>query len=233
MDSAALLDPFERLLADYREGNLGDAVEAAGYFKLLVPEAQGGAGLTLAGAEPLFRALGRHAASGEIANGMLKRVLVNADVPVELAAVVAAVQIAGAGETLLDMTIAYTNQRVQFGKAIARQQAVQHQLAIMAEQVMLARIAGQLGCANGLSPGIGQAGVAKQIASAAVPAITGVAHALHGAIGITRDFALHRYVRHMHDLRVAHGSETYWATRLGKARLDHGEVPSLDFIRDR
>lgn len=230
MDIAALLDPFERLLADHCAGGLHDAVEAAGYFDLLVPEAQGGAGLTLAEAEPLLRALGRHAASAEIATSMLTRVCGNSAVSLELAAVAAAVQIAGAGETLLDMTITHANQRVQFGKPIGRQQAIQHQLAIMSEQVVLARIAGQIGCTAGLDPGIRQAGVAKQIASAAVPVIAGVAHAVHGAIGITREFSLHRYVRHLHDLRMAYGSETFWARSLGRVRLDAGQTTSLDFI---
>jgi acyl-CoA dehydrogenase len=230
MDIDALLDPFERLLAEHLDGDLSGAVEAAGYFELLLPEAQGGAGLTLAEAEPLLRALGRHAAPAGIATGMLTRARGNAEVPLELAAVAASVQIAGAGETLLDMTIAYANQRVQFGKPIARQQAIQHQLAIMSEQVVLARIAGQLGCEAGLEPTIRQAGVAKQIASAAVPVIAGVAHAVHGAIGITSEFSLHRYVRHLHDLRMACGSETYWAHALGRVRLDAGAKPSLDFI---
>ncbi len=230
MDIAALLDPLKRLLADHRDGDLTGMIEAAGYFELFAPEAQGGAGLTLAEAEPLLRALGRHAAPAEIVTAMLTRARGNAEVPLELAAVVASVQIAGAGEALLDMTIAHANQRVQFGKPIARQQAIQHQLAIMSEQVVMARIAGQLGCAAGLDPTTRQAGVAKQIASAAVPLIAGVAHAVHGAIGITSALSLHRYVRHLHDLRMASGSETYWARALGRVRLDAGVKPSLDFI---
>ncbi len=231
MEIAALLDPFERLLADHQDGDLHGAIEAAGYFDLLVPEAQGGAGLSLAEAEPLLRAPGRHAAPANIATMMITRALGNVEVPAMLAAVVASVQIAGAGEALLAMTITHANQRVQFGKPIARQQAVQHQLAIMSEQVVLARIAGQIGCAAGLTPGLVQAATAKQVASAAVPIITGAAHALHGAIGITRDFALHRFVRHMHDLRAAHGSESYWAKLLGQERLSASAQSSLDFIR--
>ncbi len=233
IDIAALLDPFERLLAGHCDGDLIEAIETAGYFDLLVPEAQGGAGLSLAEAEPLLRALGRQAAPADIVARMLSRALGNADVPQALAAGAAAVQIAGAGEALLDMTIAHANQRVQFGKPIARLQAIQHQLAIMSEQVVLARIAGQIGCASGFAPDIRKAAIAKQVASAAVPIIAGVAHSVHGAIGITRAFALQRYVRHLHDLRVAHGSETYWARILGADRLGTSTQPSIDFIRDR
>ena len=233
IESGALLDPFERLLTDPCHDDMYDQIEAAGFFNILVPEAQGGAGLSLADAEPLIRALGRRAAPAEIATSIVGRALGDSEILPRLAAVIASVQIAGAGETLLSMTIAYANQRVQFGKPIARQQAVQHQLAIMSENVVLARIAGQLGCAAGLWPDVRQAGVAKQITSAVVPVITSAAHALHGAIGMTGDFALHRYVRHMQNLRVAHGSETYWARLLGEVRLERSQADSLSFILDR
>src|SRR5690606_32394632 len=46
-----------------------------------------------------------------------------------------AAAMAGAMERLFEMTLGYCNDRVQFGKAIGKFQAVQHQLSIMAEQV--------------------------------------------------------------------------------------------------
>src|SRR3546814_5045461 len=51
-----------------------------------------------------------------------------------LAALVRAASIAGAAGALLDRTVRYANERVQFGRAIGKQQAVQQQLAVMAEQ---------------------------------------------------------------------------------------------------
>jgi alkylation response protein AidB-like acyl-CoA dehydrogenase len=50
------------------------------------------------------------------------------------------------------MTVAYAGDRAQFGKPIAKLQAVQQQLAVMAEQVVMARMAAQLGCSSGFPP---------------------------------------------------------------------------------
>ena len=44
------------------------------------------------------------------------------------------------------MTAAYANERIQFGKPIGKQQALQQQMAVMAEDMVACRIAAQLGC---------------------------------------------------------------------------------------
>ena len=110
-------------------------------------------------------------------------------------------------------------------------QAIEQQLAVMGEQVLMTRIASQIGCAQGLKPALETAAVAKQVASAAVPQIAAIAHAVHGAIGITQEFDLELYSRRMYALRLAHGSESYWAGLLGKARLEKAGFSSVDFIR--
>ena len=55
------------------------------------------------------------------------------------AALLSAAQIAGALGRLLQMTLAYTGERVQFGRPIGQFQAVQHQLAQLAEEAAAAR----------------------------------------------------------------------------------------------
>jgi acyl-CoA dehydrogenase len=42
-------------------------------------------------------------------------------------------QIAGALQGMLEMTITYANERIQFGKAIGSFQAIQHQIAVLSE----------------------------------------------------------------------------------------------------
>ncbi|MBV9509753.1 MAG: hypothetical protein JO303_05675 [Caulobacteraceae bacterium] len=148
-----------------------------------------------------------------------------------VAALVAAGEIAGAAERMFEMSIAYANDRVQFGKPIGRQQAIQHNLAIMAEQVLMTRMAAQIGWAAGLHPTPLQAAAAKHTASAAVQTLSAVAHATHGAIGVTEEFCLHRFVKLIYGRRMAHGSEAYWAKILGEARLSGPEQSSLDFVR--
>jgi acyl-CoA dehydrogenase len=149
-----------------------------------------------------------------------------------LAAVVRASAISGAADIVLEMTVTYAGQRVQFGKPIASQQAVQQQLSVMAEQVVMARIASQLGCAHGFPPPHSAVATAKQVASAAADQIARIAHAVHGAIGMTAEYDLQLFTRRLQAWRIADGSETYWAQQLGESlgRV-RSETKILDFIR--
>lgn len=148
-----------------------------------------------------------------------------------IAAVLDAAHIAGAGRRALDRTVAYAGERAQFGKPIGKQQAIQQQLAVMAEQVVMATMAAEIGCGAGLDPGIETAAVAKQIASAAAVEIANIAHAVHGAIGISEEFDLQLLTRRLHEWRFANGSEGWWAEALGVARLAHPAPLSVDYIR--
>jgi len=148
-----------------------------------------------------------------------------------IAAILRACAIAGAADRLLEMTTAYARDRVQFGKPIGKLQAIQQQLSVMAEQVVAARLASQLGCAGGLPPGLEAAAVAKQVTSIAAVPVAEIAHAVHGAIGISEEYDLQLYTRRLHEWRLADGSESYWAGVLGAARLEAAEQTSVDFIR--
>lgn len=231
-----LLGPFERMLASVAGRDVPAdirwvAIEDSGYLDALVPEAAGGAGLTLAEVEPLIRALGRHAVNEPVAETMAKRALGTEVLERPLAAALAAAEIAGLAERMLDMSLSYANDRVQFGKPIGKLQVIQQQLAVMGEQVLMARMASQIGCSQGLHPSPEVAAVAKQVTSAVAPRITAIAHAVHGAIGITEEFDLQLYSRRMHALRLADGSESYWAGILGRARIGAASQSSVDFIR--
>ena len=150
-----------------------------------------------------------------------------------LGAILRSAAIAGAADRLLTMTIAHANERVQFGKPIGRQQAIQQQLAMMAEQVVATRMAAEIGCASGLAGNGMAAAVAKQMASRAADTIANIAHAVHGAIGISEEYDLQLYTRRLREWRLADGGESYWAERLGKTRLAAADMSSLDFVRTR
>lgn len=147
-----------------------------------------------------------------------------------IAAVTRALQIAGAADRLLEMSAAYANERVQFGKPIGRQQALQQNLAIMAEDAVAARIAAQLGAASGLPPKLAAAAAAKVTASSVAARIAATAHAVHGAIGVSAVFDLQLLTRRLHEWRLADGSEGYWSKLLGGVRMKN-ERGSVDFIR--
>lgn len=147
-----------------------------------------------------------------------------------LGAVLRAAMMAGAAARLLAMTTAYANERVQFGKPIGRQQALQQNLAVMAEDTVACRLAAQLGCAGGVVPTLAAAATAKSVTSASAPRIAATAHAVHGAIGISEEHDLQLYTRRLHEWRLADGSESYWNRLLGKARLASAGG-SVDWVR--
>lgn len=147
-----------------------------------------------------------------------------------IAAVVRALLISGAAGRVMEMTVAYANERVQFGKPIGKQQAVQQQLSLLAEQAVAARIAGAIGARAGLQPALADAAIAKHGASLAAGQVAAIAHAVHGAIGISEEYDLQLLTRRLHGWRLADGSESYWAGILGELRLGDAAKSSAQFI---
>ncbi|WP_053119735.1 acyl-CoA dehydrogenase family protein [Pseudomonas sp. P1.31] len=147
-------------------------------------------------------------------------------------AAIHAASIAGAMERVLDMTLEYCNDRVQFGKAIGKFQAVQHQLSVMAEHVAAARIAAQLAFAGDHPvPELMTTAIAKARTSMAVPSVAATAHALFGAIGITEELDLQLFTRRLHEWRISEGAETYWNGLVGQALLAQPNVRACEFVR--
>jgi acyl-CoA dehydrogenase len=141
---------------------------------------------------------------------------------------------AGAMKAILDKTIAYANERKQFGKSIGRFQAIQQQLSIMAEQTSAVQIAAQIGCrASTRAPYLPSplaAAAAKARASEAVALVAPIAHAVHGAIGVTYECDLHLLTRRLHEWRLSAGAEGYWHRRLGEELIPQSSS-TLDFLR--
>lgn len=140
--------------------------------------------------------------------------------------------IAGAADRVLEMTLNFANQRVQFGKPIGRFQAIQQQISEMAEQVFGVRMASEMSCqADGFQPTPLTAALAKMQCSQAVDKIASISHAVHGAIGVTQEYDLQLHTRRLREWARSGGGHGYWANRIGAAALGspHG---ALDFIRD-
>ncbi len=148
-----------------------------------------------------------------------------------VAAALRALLISGAAGRVLEMTVAYANERSQFGKPIGKQQVIQQQLAIVAEQAVAARIAAAIGARSGLPPRLLDAAIAKHGASLAAMQIAPIAHAVHGAIGVSEEYDLQLLTRSLHAWRLADGSEAYWAGVIGDQRLNAPAQPVMDFVR--
>lgn len=146
-------------------------------------------------------------------------------------AVVLAAQMSGSMREVFARTLEYANEREQFGRSIGKFQAVQHQLSVMAEHMEAARMAARMACASrGALPEPLLAAMAKARTSEAVVPVAAIAHAVHGAIGITAEYDLQLHTRRLHAWRVTAGSESYWQQRIGRALFD-GTQSVPDFVR--
>ncbi|MGH7036542.1 MAG: acyl-CoA dehydrogenase family protein [Stellaceae bacterium] len=128
-------------------------------------------------------------------------------------------QIAGALEKILDQSVQYALDRVQFGRPIAKFQVVQHNLATLAGEVAAAGAAADA-AAEGFSEsgGLALAPVAIGKVRGGEAAGTGaaIAHQVHGAMGFTYEHSLHHATRRLWAWREEFGNETVWAARLGR-----------------
>lgn len=150
----------------------------------------------------------------------------------EAGALIAAALLAGGMQRVMEMTVDYANQREQFGRSIGKFQAIQHQLAVLAENVAASRMAAALGCSDaGTWPLPLRVAVAKARTSEAAALAAHIAHAVHGAIGVTAEFDLQLHTRRLHEWRAAFGAETHWNRVLGRALLADPTRSTLDFMR--
>jgi acyl-CoA dehydrogenase len=131
-------------------------------------------------------------------------------------------QIAGALESMLDISVRYSNERVAFEKKISKFQAVQHNLAKLAGE-SAAALAAATSAADTLANSTSfddavflEAASAKIRCSEAAEKGAAIAHQVHGAIGFTIEHILHRYSLRALAWRDDFGNESYWAVELGK-----------------
>jgi len=112
-------------------------------------------------------------------------------------------EMVGAAKAVLDMTVSYVKDRIQFGRPIGSFQAVQHQLANVRTLVDAAELATyQALAAWDLGQGVTAGepmppGALREVAiGASLSALreaTLTAHQLHGGVGFVSEHPLHRY----------------------------------------
>jgi acyl-CoA dehydrogenase len=153
---------------------------------------------------------------------LIARSPVSADALTARGALYRAQEIAGALSRVLEFAIEFSTQRVQFGRPIARFQAIQHHLADIAAEATAAEVAAE-NAADLASTGDAQlaAAIAKTRTGLACRAAS-VAHQVHGAMGATEEYPLHLFTRRLWDWRDDFGSETQWSEWLGNRFLRTG-----------
>jgi alkylation response protein AidB-like acyl-CoA dehydrogenase len=139
-----------------------------------------------------------------------------------MGATVRSVEIAGALESVLSMSVRYANERVAFERPIGKFQAVQQNLARLAGETAAA-----LAAAGSAADTIAhakmfddtimlEAASAKIRAGEAAAEGSAIAHQVHGAIGFTDEHVLHRFTLRMLAWRDDFDGESHWAATLGR-----------------
>jgi alkylation response protein AidB-like acyl-CoA dehydrogenase len=145
-------------------------------------------------------------------------------------------QMAGALERILDQSVQYALDREQFGRPIAKFQAVQQNLAALAGEVAAAGAAAdgaaEAIAAHGVAGDIvlSQVAIAKLRVGDAAGAGAAIAHQVHGAMGFTYEHTLHHSTRRLWAWREEFGNETLWAERLGRMVAARGADELWPFV---
>lgn len=150
-----------------------------------------------------------------------------------MGAAVRATQMSGALQGMLNVAVAYANERVAFGKPIGKFQVIQHSLARLAGEAAAALVAAG-SAADAIDSALSfnlqafDQTVFLEVASAkirvgeAAGKGAAIAHQVHGAIGYSAEYVLHRYSRRLLAWRDDFGSESAWALRLGRMVAANG-----------
>ena len=104
-------------------------------------------------------------------------------------------ELVGIGQAALDLTVDYAKTRMQFGQPIGGFQGVQHHCTEMYRDLTVSRLlawqaAARLGSGK---PAAREVAMAKVKTGEAIPALTRIAHQIHGAIAYYRDYPLELY----------------------------------------
>jgi acyl-CoA dehydrogenase len=156
------------------------------------------------------------------------------DMLLHWAAALTTAAMAGAANRVLELTLAHVNDRQQFGRPVGRFQAIQQQVSVLAERVATASVAARIALSQPMpGPGASQAAVAKIVADEAATTVCAIAHAAHGAIGISAEHNLSLYTRRLKRWQSSFGSGSYWAQLLGQKRLESSGGTTVDFLREQ
>jgi alkylation response protein AidB-like acyl-CoA dehydrogenase len=156
-----------------------------------------------------------------------------------MGAVVRSMQIAGALQAILALSVRYASERVAFERPIRKFQAVQQNLARLAGETAAALAAAGSAADTIAHSDARDDALILEVASAKIrtgeAAAEGaaIAHQVHGAIGFTREHVLHRFTLRMLGWRDDFGSESMWAEKLGSMIAQRGSASFWPLLASR
>lgn len=142
----------------------------------------------------------------------------------EYATVAKCVEMVGGAQQVLDMTVQYAKERMQFGRPIGSFQAVQHRCADMATDVDGSRFITCL-AAWKLSEGLPcsrEVSIAKSWVSEAYRRVTKAGHQVHGGIGFTLDHDMQLYYRKAKASASAFGNANWHLNQIASGEMFTG-----------
>ena len=137
-------------------------------------------------------------------------------------------QVCAVLDRIVELSVRHATERVQFGRPLARFQAVQHEIADAAAEAALARAATEAALAEAVRTEWGSATLTFRIAAArscaghAASVVVRNAHQVHGAIGTTLEHELHKYTLLALAWRSEYGSVRHWDEVVTAAALEAG-----------
>jgi acyl-CoA dehydrogenase len=140
---------------------------------------------------------------------------------------------AGALAAMAQLTVDYTNDRRQFGKPIATFQAVQQHLVLATQAAVRAQMAADV-AVRALTRGDAafEIAAARVVVDDAIAVGTRAAHQAHGAMGVTREYALHQLTRRLWSWRHEWGTTNQWRRELGHAVATTGADQLYALVTD-
>lgn len=147
----------------------------------------------------------------------------------DLASICLAAEQMGGSQQCLDMTVAYTKERVQFNRPVASFQSVKHKAADMMTRVEAARsgvyyaacIAQEALVGGELAAELPEAAsICKSYCSETYFANAGDAIQLHGGVGFTWEYDVHLYFKRAKASEHLLGNASYHRERLAAMLLD-------------
>lgn len=138
------------------------------------------------------------------------------------AALIRAIQVCAALDRTLELSIEHVGSRVQFGRPLAKFQAIQNLISDIAAEAALSRAATEAALSRAIADDWTGSdlefavAVARSCAGHAASVAVRNAHQVHGAIGTTIEHRLHEYTRAALAWRSEFGSVRFWDQRVAE-----------------
>jgi len=213
-----------------------DRLESLGLARLTTPESAGGSGGTWREAALVLRVAAGHGIPVPAVEQDLLAGDTEAGTRRLRGALMRAIQMTGAMDAAVDLTVQHAAERKQFGRPLAAFQAVQQLTADAAAEAALARAATDAALTQAVATRFAGDGllfsvaVARSVCGHSGSTVVRNAHQVHGAIGTTREHILHRLTMPILAWTNDFGSVAEWDALIEQAARNAGDAGLWELV---